>query len=48
MASTDDPERKAREGRLAVLRELKKRIESEPSCRLPRTPEELIREDRER
>lgn len=42
------PELTARERRLAILGELKKRIASEPSCQLAPTPEELIREDRER
>ncbi|HEV7517393.1 MAG TPA: hypothetical protein VGR07_13915 [Thermoanaerobaculia bacterium] len=42
------PELTARERRLAILEELKKRIESEPPLRLSRAPEELIREDRER
>jgi plasmid stability protein len=42
------PELTARERRLAILAELRKRIETEPPSRLARTPEELIREDRER
>jgi plasmid stability protein len=42
------PELTARERRLSLLKELKQRIETEPPCRLPQTPEELIREDRER
>jgi len=42
------PELTARERRLGILRELKKRIETEPPSRLSRVPEDLIREDRER
>jgi plasmid stability protein len=42
------PELTARERRLEILRELKKRIETEPPSRLSRPPEDLIREDRER
>jgi antitoxin FitA len=42
------PELTARERRLEVLKELKKRIETEPSPILFRAPEDLIREDRER
>lgn len=42
------PELTAREQRLEILRELKKRIETEPPSRLSRLPEDLIREDRER
>jgi antitoxin FitA len=42
------PELTARERRLAILAELRKRIETEPPSQLSRTPEELIREDRER
>jgi len=48
MASLQIHELTARERRLAVLAELKKRIEAEPPSRLSRAPEELIREDRER
>jgi plasmid stability protein len=42
------PELTARERRLEILKDLKKRIETEPPRRLPRTPEEILREDRER
>ena len=42
------PEVTARERRLEILKELKKRIETEPSPTLFRAPEDLIREDRER
>lgn len=42
------PELTARERRLEVLKELKKRIETEPPLKLSRSPEDLIREDRER
>jgi plasmid stability protein len=42
------PELTARERRLEILTELKKRIETEPPSTLPRAPEDLIREDRER
>ena len=37
----------ARERRLEILKELRKRIETEPPHRLSRAPEDLIREDRE-
>ena len=42
------PELTARERRLEILKELKKRIETEPPWGFSRTPEDLIREDRER
>ena len=42
------PELTAREQRLELLTRLKTRVETEPSRRLSRTPEDLIREDRER
>lgn len=42
------PELTARERRLEILKDLKKKIETEPSNPFSRTPEELIREDRER
>jgi plasmid stability protein len=42
------PELTARERRLAILRDLKQRIETEPQRRFSRTPEDMIREDRER
>jgi plasmid stability protein len=42
------PELTAREQRLAILKELKKRIGAEPPRRLFPTPEDLIREDRKR
>jgi hypothetical protein len=42
------PELTARERRLEILKEVKKRIETEPSPTLFRAPEDLIREDRER
>jgi plasmid stability protein len=42
------PELTARERRLELLKELKKRIETEPPYRPSRPPEDLIREDRER
>jgi plasmid stability protein len=42
------PELTARERRLDLLNELKKRIETEPPPTLSRAPEDLIREDRER
>lgn len=42
------PELTARERRIEVLKELKKRIETEPPLTLSRSPEDLIREDRER
>jgi plasmid stability protein len=42
------PELTARERRLEILKDLKKRIETEPPHRLSRTPEEIIREDRAR
>jgi plasmid stability protein len=42
------PELTARERRLEILNELKKRIETEPPSTLSRAPEDLIREDRER
>jgi hypothetical protein len=41
------PELKARERRLEILKDLKQRIQREPR-RLSRTPEEILREDRER
>lgn len=42
------PELRAREQRLATLKELKKRIEAEPPVPLFRPAEDLVREDRER
>ena len=42
------PELTARERRLEILNELKKRIATEPPSTLSRAPEDLIREDRER
>ena len=42
------PELTARERRLELLTRLRTRMETEPSPRLPRPPEDLIREDRER
>ncbi len=42
------PELTARARRLEILRDLKKRIETEPFSQLSPDPEELIREDRER
>jgi plasmid stability protein len=42
------PELRAREQRLAILKELKKRIETEPPVPLFRPAEDLVREDRER
>jgi plasmid stability protein len=42
------PELTARDRRLAILRDLKKRIETEPQRRFSRTPEEILREDRDR
>ena len=42
------PELIAREKRLRLLEELRKRMETEPSYLLSRPPEDLIREDRER
>ncbi len=42
------PELTARERRLEILKELKKRRETESPCTLSRAPEDLIREDRER
>ncbi len=42
------PELTARERRLEVLKELKKRIETEPQRRLSPSPEDLLRQDRER
>jgi hypothetical protein len=38
----------ARERRLEILKELKKRMETEPPRPLPLPAEDLIREDRER
>ncbi len=38
----------ARERRIEILRELKKRMETEPPSQLSRPPEDLVREDRER
>jgi len=42
------PELTARERRLKILDELQKIAETEPPFRPSRTPEDLIREDRER
>jgi antitoxin FitA len=42
------PELVARESRLAVLREVRRRIATEPMHRFSRAPEAVIREDRER
>ena len=42
------PELTARERRLEILKDLKKRIETEPPSRPFRAPEDLIREDRDR
>jgi len=42
------PELAARERRLAILKDLKKRIETEPPAPLFRAAEDLVREDRER
>ncbi|HEX6901815.1 MAG TPA: Arc family DNA-binding protein [Thermoanaerobaculia bacterium] len=42
------PELVARERRLEVLRRVKARIEAEPPRKLPVSPAELIREDRNR
>lgn len=42
------PELTARERRLEILKELRTRIERDGTCRLSRTPEDFIREDRER
>jgi antitoxin FitA len=42
------PELTAREQRLGLLNELRKRMGTEPGSRLSRPPEDLIREDRER
>lgn len=42
------PELTARERRLEILKELRKRIETESPPTLSRAPEDLIREDRER
>ncbi len=42
------PELTARERRLEILKELKKRTETESPRTLSRAPEDLIREDRER
>jgi plasmid stability protein len=42
------PELTARERRLEILRDLKKKIATEPPRRLSPTPEEMIHEDRER
>ena len=42
------PELTARSLRLVILKELKSRIETEKPLPLPRSPEELVREDRER
>jgi hypothetical protein len=48
MPSLQIPELTARERRLEILKELKKRIETEPQRRLSPSPEDLLREDRER
>jgi len=42
------PELVARERRLEILKELKRRMETEPPHPLPLQAEDLIREDRER
>jgi antitoxin FitA len=42
------PELVARESRLAVLKEVRRRIATEPTHRFSRTPEVVIREDRQR
>ena len=42
------PELTMRERRLEVLKELKKRAETEPPRHLSPTPEDILREDRER
>jgi len=42
------PELVARERRLEILKELKRRMETEPPHPLPLPAEDLIREDRER
>lgn len=42
------PELTARERRLEILKDLKKRIGTEPAHPFSRSPEELVREDRER
>ena len=42
------PELTARERRLEILKELKKRIATEPPVELSRAAEDLVREDRER
>lgn len=42
------PELVARESRLAVLREVRRRIATEPMQRFSRSPDVLIREDRDR
>jgi plasmid stability protein len=42
------PELTARVRRLEILRDIKKTIETEPPTRLSPSPEDLIREDRDR
>jgi plasmid stability protein len=42
------PELTARTQRLEILKELRRRIETEKPLPLPRSPEDLVREDRER
>lgn len=42
------PEMVARESRLAVLREVRRRIATEPMQRFSSSPDVLIREDRDR